>query len=141
MKTGDANLTCTGPILTPGVHGTAPTCTNTAADRDWSTTCDDPTAARSATIVLGEAGVAAPCVVVSAGDLVTWLNPTTTPVTIQTADDQFATEDASATFKTIELPAQEQVTVRVLHAGRIDYTAPGRPEISGTILVLGRGAA
>jgi hypothetical protein len=40
------------------------------------------------------------------------------------ADDQFATEDVSATFNTVEVPTQGLASVRVIHAGRIEYTAP-----------------
>src|SRR5262245_49035444 len=54
-----------------------------AIDRVWSSPCDIPTAVEAATIVLGVAAVAVPCVVVSAGDLVTWLNPTTALLAIQ----------------------------------------------------------
>ena len=110
-------------------------------DPEWSVACDGPAAVQTATITLGAAGVAPPCVIVSAGDLLTWRNPTTTPVVIQTADDQFATEDVSTTLNTVAVPAGGQVTVRVLHAGRIAYTAADHPEISGTILVVARGAA
>jgi hypothetical protein len=118
-----------------------PTSEGGAAGRDWLVACDSPTVVKTATITLGETGVTAPCIVVSAGDLVTWANPTTAPIVIQAADDQFSTEDVSAAFSTVEIPAQGQTTVRVIHAGRIEYTAPDHPGIGGTILVLGRGAA
>jgi hypothetical protein len=59
--------------------------------------------------------------------LVIWLNPTATPVAIEATDDQFTIEDGSATFSTVEVPAGGQVTVRVLHPGRIDSTAPEHP--------------
>ena len=113
-----------------------------AAEEDQSPgACDGTTTMRTTTITLNDSGVEPSCIVVSAGDLVTWVNPTLVPIVIQTADDQFATEDVSATFSTAEVPAQGQATVRVLHAGRIEYRASEHPEISGTILVLGRGAA
>ena len=112
-----------------------------AADSRSPAACDVSTAPRTGTITLDETGVGAPCIVVSAGDLVTWVNLTAAPIVIQTADDEFATEDVSAVFSTVEVPALGQATVRVIHAGRIDYTAPDHPGLSGTILVLGRGAA
>ena len=112
-----------------------------AADGHSPAACDVSTAPRTGTITLDETGVGAPCIVVSAGDLVTWVNLTAAPIVIQTADDEFATEDVSAVFSTVEVPALGQATVRVIHAGRIDYTAPDHPGLSGTILVLGRGAA
>jgi hypothetical protein len=112
-----------------------------AADDQMPAGCDVSTALRTGTITLDETGVGAPCIVVSAGDLVTWVNLTATPLVIQTADDEFATADVSAMFSTVEVSAQGQATVRVIHAGRIDYTAPDHPGMSGTILVLGRGAA
>jgi hypothetical protein len=118
-----------------------PTSEGGAAGRDWPVGCVFPTVVKTATITLRETGVTAPCILVSAGDLVTWGNPTAAPIVIQTAGGQFSTEDVSAVFSTVEIPAQGQTTVRVIHAGRIEYAAPDHPGISGTILVLGRGAA
>ena len=103
--------------------------------------CDGSTALRTATVILDETGVSTPCIVVSAGDLVTWVNPTAASIAIQAADDEFSTQDVSAAFGSVEVPAQGQVTLRVIHAGRIDYTLADQPGTSGTILVLGRGAA
>jgi hypothetical protein len=112
-----------------------------AADDQSPETCEVSTAARTGTITLNETGVGTPCIVVSAGDLVTWVNPTPVPIVVQTAGDQFATQDVSAVFSSLEIPAQAQATARVIHAGRIAYTALDRPGVCGTILVLGRGAA
>jgi hypothetical protein len=120
-----------------------PTSTSEQGDVDDPSpeTCEVSTALRTGTITLDETGVREPCVVVSAGDLLTWVNPTTARIVIQTAGDQFATQDVSTSFNTVEVPAAGQATVRVIHAGRIAYTARDQPGISGTILVLGRGAA
>ena len=122
-------------------EGASPMGEDGATHSDWSVGCDFGTAVKTGTITLGGIGDAAPCIVVSAGDLVTWMNPTDTTMAIQAGDDQFSTEDVSSAFGTLEVPAHGEVTVRLIHAGRIDYTAPDHPEISGTILVLGRGAA
>ena len=111
------------------------------ADRDWSVKCDFATAVKSGTITLGEVDVAPTCIVVSAGDLVTWVNPTDMTMAIQAGDDQFSTEDMSSAFSSLEVAAHGQVMVRLIHAGLIEYSAPDHPGISGTILVLGRGAA
>ena len=94
-----------------------------AADRDWPVKCDFATAVRSA------------------GDVVTWVNPTDMTMAIQAGDDQFSTEDMSSAFSSLEVAAHGQVMVRLIHAGLIEYNAPDHPGISGTILVLGRGAA
>jgi plastocyanin len=111
-----------------------------AADREWSVGCDFATAVKTGTITLGEVDVATPCIVVSAGDLVTWVNPTGTTVAVETGD-QFSTEDVSTAFSTLEVAAHGQVTVRLIHAGLIEYSASDHPGVRGTILVLGRGAA
>ena len=122
-------------------EGASPMGEEGATDRDWSVGCDFGTVVKTGTITLGEVDVATPCILVSAGDLVTWVNPTGTTVAIQAGDDQFSTEDMSAAFSTLEVGAHAQVTVRLIHAGRIEYTSPDHPGISGIILVLGRGAA
>jgi len=103
--------------------------------------CDLRAAVPTATVTLGEIGVVPACVVVSAGDLVTWVNATSTEISIHTADDQLASGDLSATFCIVDIPAQGEAAVRLIHAGRVAYSAPENPVISGTILVLGRGAA
>jgi hypothetical protein len=112
-----------------------------AADRDWSVKCDFATAVKSGTITLGEVDVASTCIVLSAGDVVTWVNPTDMTMAIQAGDNQFSTEDMSSAFSSLEVAAHGQVRVRLIHAGLIEYGAPDHPGISGTILVLGRGAA
>lgn len=99
--------------------------------------CELASAVRTTTIRLDPTGVSPRCIVVSAGDLVTWVNPLSQPVTIQAADDQLFTVDATTGLSELEVPAQGAATVRVIHAGRVEYAAAGQPEVSGTILVLG----
>ena len=111
------------------------------ATRSSPAACDFPTATPTATITLGAEGASPSCVVVGAGDLVTWVNPTTAPIAIRSDDDQFYTEDVSVGFSTVEIPARGQVRVRLIHAGRVVYAALNHPGTGGTILVLGRGAA
>ena len=101
--------------------------------------CDFATAVKSGTITLGEVDVAPTCIVVSAGDLVTWVNPADMTMAIRADDHQFSTEDMSSAFSNLEVVALGQVTVRLIHSGLIEYGAPGHPGISGTILVFGRG--
>src|SRR5437868_8091870 len=79
-------------------------------DPTWAPAWNLPSAVSTATITLSELGVVPPYVVISAGDLLTWVNPTAAPLAIQTTDDQFATEDVSATFRSLEVPASGQVT-------------------------------
>jgi hypothetical protein len=140
-RDGHGSVSNTDPFANPGSAGRPPDVVS-AADPDAPAACDLASAVRTATITFGEAGVlAAPCIVVSAGDLVTWVNPLATPIAIQADDDQFFTEDMSTGLSTLEVPAQGTLTVRVIHAGRIDYAAPDRPGFQGTILVLGHEAA
>ena len=103
--------------------------------------CAAPTVGQTASIALGEAGATPACVVVGAGDLVTWLNQTTAPLVLVADSDEFASEDASAVFAAVAVPPLGRVTVRMRHAGRVAYAASGQPGVGGTILVIGRGAA
>jgi plastocyanin len=103
--------------------------------------CELATAVPTTTIRLEATGVSPRCIVVSAGDLVTWVNPLSAPVTVRAADDQLFTEDVSSGLTELEVPPHGSSTVRVIHAGRVEYTAPDQPEVSGTILVLGHGSA
>jgi hypothetical protein len=103
--------------------------------------CDLASAVQTATVTLGQSDVTPPCIVVTAGDLVTWVNPLDAPISIRTGDNQVFTEDVVVALSTVDVPAQGAVTVRVIHAGRIDYAAPDRPGLCGTILILGHEAA
>jgi hypothetical protein len=96
---------------------------------------------RTSTITLDAAGVSPPCILVGAGDLITWVNRTTAPIDVRAANDQFFDEDVSAGFSTLRVPAGGQARVRLIHAGRVDVAALSHPGVTGTILVLGRGAA
>src|SRR5437868_2152424 len=62
-------------------------------DFDPAAACDLRDAVPTATITLGDAAVTPACAVVSAGDLLTWVNPTATEIVIHTADDQLTSED------------------------------------------------
>jgi hypothetical protein len=69
---------------------------------------------------------------------------TAAPIVIQAADNEFATEDVSAVFSAAEIPAQGGVVVAAGVGSRASCPwppTPDHPETSGTILVLGPGAA
>jgi hypothetical protein len=111
-----------------------------SAGPDWSVGCDVGTAVRTSIVTLSDTGAVPVCIVVGQGDLVKWVNPSGIEISVGTSDDLLASEDLSETFDRVVIPAQGEATVRVIHAGRVDYSAPEFPLISGTILVLGRGA-
>jgi hypothetical protein len=118
-----------------------PTGEATSLDGDRSAACDLTTAVKTSTITVETGGVSAPCVLVSAGDLVTWVNATTAPIEVRTGDDRFFTEDVSDGFSAVRVPTGGQVRVRLIHPGRVGYTVSSPPGGGGTILVLARGAA
>jgi plastocyanin len=124
----------------PGSRGmTRPV--DSVTDASAADACDLASAVPNDTITFGQADVSPSCLLVSAGDLVTWVNPLATPITIQAGDDQFFIEDLGAAVGSLDVPAQGMVTVRVMHAGRIDYAARDRPGLEGSILVLGHEGA
>ena len=108
---------------------------------DATGACELASAVRTTTIRLDPAGVSPRCIVVSAGDLVTWVNPLSEPVTIQAADDQLFTVDATTGLSELEVPAQGAATVRVIHPGRVEYEVTEQAGVSGTILVIGHESA
>jgi plastocyanin len=118
-----------------------PTSEATSVDRDASAPCDPSTAVRTSTITLDAAGASPSCILVGAGDLITWVNRTASSIDVRASNDQFFDEGVSAGFSTLRVPAGGQVRVRLIHAGRVDFAAPSQPGVRGTILVLGRGAA
>jgi hypothetical protein len=120
---------------------TAPVTDEDAANPNSAVACELASAAPASTVILGEMGAVPACILVGAGEAVTWINTTTSDVSIRPADWSLISEDLSAVLNTVEVPAQGAATARVIHAGRIDYSAPELLQIRGTILVLGRGAA
>jgi len=135
LTLGSALLMCnTDPFERPGTSAGP-------GGTDAPDACELASAVRTTTIHLDPAGVSPRCIVVSAGDLITWVNPLSEPVTIRAADDQFFTVDATTGLSELEVPGQGVATVRVIHAGRVEYAAAEQPEVSGTILVLGHESA
>jgi plastocyanin len=116
-----------------------PTADEDATDANSGGFCGPTMAAETSTMALGELRVVPDCIIVSAGDVVRWVNPTDTDISIRTADDLLTSEDLSQILNTVEVPAQGEATARAIRAGVIEYSAPDAPQIKGTILVLGRG--